>query len=216
MIIFPNALRYQSDQLYLLVRLALSSTVNTMQPESYETPNSILSQEEMKALESPSNNTHIGLPEVDLTILRRVLESGGEEIDLEAIEEEILREQLRLRSLKMKSSDQYKILEVLRCMIECIDHCSENDSELIYYRHFAKLLDYLFKDTNLLLLDGESACIAVKEEMIAGHSLYPSSKNNVMSTCGIRKLDAIIATQLKKERVAFSTDEWKKIIQVSQ
>lgn len=42
--------------------------------------------------------------------------SGGEEIDLEAIEEEILREQLRLRSLKMKSSDQYKILEVLRCM----------------------------------------------------------------------------------------------------
>lgn len=37
--------------------------------------------------------------------------------------------------------------------IECIDHCSENDSELIYYRHFAKLLDYLFKDTNLLLLE---------------------------------------------------------------
>ncbi|KAI9483944.1 MAG: hypothetical protein EXX96DRAFT_594486 [Benjaminiella poitrasii] len=126
--------------------------------------------------------------------------SRGEEIDLEATEEEILREQLRLRSLKMKSSDQYKMLDVLRCMIECIDQCSENNSELTCYRHFAKLLDCLSKDTNLLLLDGEPACIAVKKEMIAGHSLYPSSENNVLSTCGIRKIDAIIATQLKKDK----------------
>lgn len=68
----------------------------------------------------------------------------------------------------------------------------------------------LFINFEILNSSGESACIAVKEEMIAGHSLYPSSENNVLSTCGIRKLDAIIATQLKKECVAFSTDEWKK------
>ncbi|KAG1436755.1 hypothetical protein G6F56_013421 [Rhizopus delemar] len=67
-----------------------------MQPESYETLNSILSQEE-----------------ADISILRRILKSGDEEIDLEAIEEEILREQLRLRSLNMKSSDQYRMLDVL-------------------------------------------------------------------------------------------------------
>lgn len=46
--------------------------------------------------------------------------------------------------------------------------------------------------------------------MIAGYPLYPSSENNVLSTCGIRKIDAIIATQLKKERVEFSTNGWKK------
>lgn len=159
----------------------------------------------MKALESSSNNTHIGLTEADISILRRILKSGDEEIDLEAIEEEILRGQLRLRSLNMKSSDQYRMLDVLSYVIECIDKCSENDNELTCYRQFAKLLDYLFKDTNLLLLD-EPACIAVKEEMIAGYPLYPSSENNVLSTCGIRKIDAIIATQLKKERVEFSTN----------
>lgn len=43
--------------------------------------------------------------------------SGGkEEVDPGAIEEEILREQLRLRRLKLKNTDQYKMLDILKCM----------------------------------------------------------------------------------------------------
>jgi hypothetical protein len=57
---------------------------------------------------------------------------------------------------------------------------------------------------------GEPACIAAKEEIIATHSLYPSAEGNALSTCSIRKIDAIIATEVKKERVELSTNEWKK------
>ncbi|OBZ80915.1 hypothetical protein A0J61_11036 [Choanephora cucurbitarum] len=182
-----------------------------MEPEGYKALKSVLSQDEMNILEASQDNKYTGLSDADMQALLKILESGGkEEIDPEAIEEEILREQLRLRSLKLKNSDQYKMLDILKCMIERVDHCNENDSELTCYRHFAKLLDCLFKDTNLLLLDGEPACIAVKEEMIAGQSLYPSSSGNVLSTCAIRKIDAIIAIEQNKERVEFSTNEWKK------
>ncbi|KAI9022244.1 hypothetical protein CLU79DRAFT_804333 [Phycomyces nitens] len=110
-----------------------------MQPEIYETLNSILSREEIK----------------------------------------ILREQLWLRSLKMKSSDQYKMLDVQRCI--------ENDSELTCYCHFAKIQIYCCWSI------GEPVCIAVKQEMIAGQSLYPCSDNN-----------------LKSKHVEFSTNERKK------
>ncbi|KAI8369021.1 hypothetical protein BD560DRAFT_330557 [Blakeslea trispora] len=164
----------------------------------------------MTSLENSPSRVHTGLSDVDMKVLDKVLESGGEEIDLEAIEEEILREQLRLRGLKMKTSDQYKMLDILKYMIECIDHCNEDDSKLTCYRHFAKLLDCLFKYTNLMLLDGEPACIAVKEEMIAGHSLHPCLSFNVLSTTAIRKIDAIVAAQVEKEHVEFSANEWKK------
>ncbi|CAO3703933.1 unnamed protein product [Rhizopus stolonifer] len=61
-----------------------------------------------------------------------------------------------------------------------------------------------------MLLDGEPACIAAKEEIIANHSFYPSTEDNALSTCSIRKIDAIIATEVNKERVELSTNEWKK------
>ncbi|OBZ83183.1 hypothetical protein A0J61_08769 [Choanephora cucurbitarum] len=172
----------------IMLKLTLSGVVNTMEPEGYEILKNIFGQEEITILEDPPNSMHIGLSEVNMEALDRVLKSGGEQMDLEAIEEKILREQLRLRGLKMKNKD----------------------SELTCYRHFAKLLDCLFKYTDLMLLDGEPSCIAVKEEMIAGQSLHPCLSVNVLSTTAIRKIDAIVAAQVEEERVEFSANEWKK------
>ncbi|CAO3703935.1 unnamed protein product [Rhizopus stolonifer] len=124
--------------------------------------------------------------------------------------DEILSQQLRLSKLRMKDSDTYKMLDILRYMIDSISQFTERDSELTAYRHFAKLLDCLFRGTDLMLLDGEPACIAAKEEIIANHSFYPSTEDNALSTCSIRKIDAIIATEVNKERVELSTNEWKK------
>lgn len=50
-----------------------------------------------------------------------------------------------------------------------------------------------FYSSKIVNSSGEPAYIAVREEMLAGQSLYPHSQRNVLSTCGIRKIDAIIA-----------------------
>ncbi|KAI9494066.1 hypothetical protein BDB00DRAFT_871820 [Zychaea mexicana] len=71
------------------------------------------------------------------------------------------------------------MLDILRHMINSIGQYMERDSELTAYRHFAKLLDYLFRETNQMFLN-------------------------------IRKIDAIIATEVKKERVELSINEWEK------
>ncbi|KAI9322769.1 hypothetical protein BX666DRAFT_1849489 [Dichotomocladium elegans] len=164
----------------------------------------------MAALESPEGNTCIGLSEEDKSLLKRMIRSGGKESDAETMMDEILSEQLRLSRLRMKGSDTYKMLDILRYMIDSIDQYTERDSELTAYRHFAKLLDCLFRDTNLKLLDGEMACIALKEEMIATHSLYPSEEDSALSTCSVRKIDAIMATDVKKDCVELSSNEWKR------
>ncbi|CAO3615520.1 unnamed protein product [Mucor hiemalis] len=57
---------------------------------------------------------------------------------------------------------------------------------------------------------GEPGCLAAKEQMIVNHSLFPFSEENVFSTCAIRKIDAIVVTDLNMERVELSTNEWKK------
>lgn len=74
MIVVPNTLRYQSNQLYFPVRLTLSSIVNLMLAECYDAFVSILSQEKMTLLERSFDNTNIGLSVADMTMLRSVLE----------------------------------------------------------------------------------------------------------------------------------------------
>jgi hypothetical protein len=63
---------------------------------------------------------------------------------------------------------------------------------------------------NLLKSSGEPGCIAMKEEIIANHSLFPISEKNALSTCSIRKIDAIVIAEMQKEKVELSSNEWKK------
>lgn len=63
----------------------------------------------------------------------------------------------------------------------------------------------------ILSSSSEPACMTVKKEIIATHSLFPLAEgNNALSTCSIRKIDAIIATEAKIECVELSINEWKK------
>ncbi|KAG0192058.1 hypothetical protein DFQ28_010329 [Apophysomyces sp. BC1034] len=194
----------------MMLKLSLSGIINMLQPDAYEALKKIFNKEEMETLEISESSIYIGLSEEDKTLLKRMIESGGKGNDTDNMMDEILSEQLRLSKLRMKGSDTYKMLDILRCMIDSIGQYTESDSELTAYHHCAKLLDCLFGGTNLMLLDGEPACMAVKEEIIATHSLYPLAECNALSTCSIRKIDAMIATEVKKERVELSTNEWKK------
>lgn len=63
---------------------------------------------------------------------------------------------------------------------------------------------------NLLKSSGEPGCLAAKEQMIVNHSLFPFTEESALSTCSIRKIDAIVVTNIKKERIELSTNEWKK------
>ncbi|KAG0177365.1 hypothetical protein DFQ29_004938 [Apophysomyces sp. BC1021] len=157
----------------MMLKLSLSGIINMLQPDAYEALKKIFNKEEMETLEISESSIYIGLSEEDKTLLKRMIESGGKGNDTDNMMDEILSEQLRLSKLRMKGSDTYKMLDILRCI-------------------------------------GEPACMAVKEEIIATHSLYPLAECNALSTCSIRKIDAMIATEVKKERVELSTNEWKK------
>ncbi|CEG80003.1 hypothetical protein RMATCC62417_14400 [Rhizopus microsporus] len=194
----------------IMLKLSLSSIINMLQPSAYDTLKKIFNKKEMETLESSEPSVYTGLSEEDKTLLKRMIKNGDKGSNTDNMMDEILSEQLRLSNLRMKGSDTYKMLDILRYMIDSIDQYTERDSKLTAYRHFAKLLDCLFRETNLMLLDGEPACIAAKEEIIATHSLHPLAEGNALSTCSIRKIDAIIATEVKKERVELSTNEWKK------
>ncbi|KAI8641126.1 hypothetical protein BD408DRAFT_346648 [Parasitella parasitica] len=164
----------------------------------------------MKAVDNVNIKLYVGLSNEDKKLLKKILESGGAEDDTDSMIIEILKEQLKLREAGSKNSDAYKLLDILRCIIENVEDYSEADSELTSYRHCAKLLDCLFCGTEMKILDGEPGCLAAKEQMIVNHSFFPFSGENVLSTCAIRKIDAIVVTNLKKERVELSTNEWKK------
>ncbi|EPB85967.1 hypothetical protein HMPREF1544_07209 [Mucor circinelloides 1006PhL] len=81
--------------------------------------------------------------------------------------------------------------------IESIVDWSEADSELTSYRYCGPQ-------------DTRPGCLAAKKQMIANHSLFPFTKENALSTCSIRKIDTTVVTNIEKERIELSTNEWKK------
>lgn len=60
---------------------------------------------------------------------------------------------------------------------------------------------------NLLKSSGEPGCLTAKEQMIVNHSLFSFTEENALSTCSIRKIDAIVVTNFEKERIELSTNE---------
>ncbi|KAI9335226.1 hypothetical protein BD770DRAFT_422776 [Pilaira anomala] len=164
----------------------------------------------MAAIDNVNMELYVGLSNEDKELLEKVLKSGGDADDTDNMIIEILKEQLKLKEAGSKNSDAYKLLNILRSIIENVEDYSEANSELTAYRHCAKLLDYLFCGTKLKILDGEPGCLAAKGKMIVNHSLFPFSGENVFSTCAIRKIDAIVVMNLNMERVELSTNEWKK------
>ncbi|KAG0948150.1 hypothetical protein G6F57_001862 [Rhizopus arrhizus] len=183
----------------MMLKLSLSSIVNIIQPDSYDILKKVFTKKEMEAIEKINLDLYVGLSEEDEKLLKKVVESGGAEGNTDNMMDEILTEQLRLSKLRLYHSDTYKI--------ENVDNYSEADSEMTAYRLCAKILDCLFSGTGLRLLDGEPGCIAIKEEIIVSHSLFPISEKNALSTRSVRKIDAIVIAEMQKEKVELSSME---------
>ncbi|CAO3612785.1 unnamed protein product [Mucor hiemalis] len=164
----------------------------------------------MKTIDKSNLDLYVGLSDEDKNMLKKVLKSGGAEANTDLMMIEILTEQLELSKAGAKNSDAYKFLNILRCIIENIVDWSEADSELTSYLHCAKILDCLFTGTDLKILDGEPGCLDAKEQMIVNHSLFPFTEENALSTYSIRKIDAIVVTNIEKEKIELSSNEWKK------
>ncbi|KAI7890982.1 uncharacterized protein EV154DRAFT_589047 [Mucor mucedo] len=150
----------------MMLKLSLSNIVNCIHPESYEILKKTLTRKQMAAIDNVNMKLYVGLSKEDKKLLEKVLKSGGDEDDTDSMIIEILKEQLKLREAGSKNSDAYKLLNILRCIIENLEDYSEAVSELTAYRHCAKLLDCLFRGTKLKILDGEPGCLAAKEQMI--------------------------------------------------
>ncbi|EIE80303.1 hypothetical protein RO3G_05008 [Rhizopus delemar RA 99-880] len=97
-----------------LVRLSLSSIINMLQPCAYEALKKIFNKKEMETLESAEPSIYIGLSEEDKTLLKKIVKSGSKMSNTDNMIDEILSEQLRLSNLRIKFSDTYRMLDILR------------------------------------------------------------------------------------------------------
>ncbi|KAG1325871.1 hypothetical protein G6F62_008321 [Rhizopus arrhizus] len=102
----------------MMLKLSLSNIANLIHPESYEVLKKILTKNEMKTIDKSNLDLYVGLSDEDENMLKKVLKSGGAEANTDLMMIEILTEQLELRKAGAKNSDTYKLLNILRYIIE--------------------------------------------------------------------------------------------------
>lgn len=83
---------------------------------------------------------------------------------------------------------------------------STNDSELIFYRRFAELLDILFKGTDVKIADGETGSKSSKTAIEINKALFHTSD---ASSTYPRKIDLLLKLN-EPSTVELSPSEWKK------
>ncbi|KAI9253474.1 hypothetical protein BDA99DRAFT_443421, partial [Phascolomyces articulosus] len=80
-------------------------------------------------------------------------------------------------------------------------------SEITFYRRSATLLDNIFKNTNVILNDGETGSPASKREITANKDLFMA---NDSSPSYSRKINLLLKCKERKAAVELSPNEWKR------
>lgn len=83
-------------------------------------------------------------------------------------------------------------------------HSFQHDSELSFYRVVAHVLDIIFSDTNIALIDGENCSQATENKQIESNKQY-QDEDNTKKSIG-RKIDLIMC----RSKIELSRNEWKK------
>ncbi|KAG0174681.1 hypothetical protein DFQ29_007405, partial [Apophysomyces sp. BC1021] len=120
----------------------------------------------------------------------------------------IQKKKYKLSEGKKRGCREYIMLSLVEKVLEDMELWSddENEQEITYYRRAASLLDILFKGTDIMLTDGETASYSSKIALEMNKCLF----NNVdASSTYPRKIDLLLEYD-RKEKVELSSNEWKK------
>ncbi|KAI8137719.1 hypothetical protein BJV82DRAFT_583385 [Fennellomyces sp. T-0311] len=134
----------------------------------------------------------------------------AESPNVDTMFEQVLKLQAEL--VKKRDSDRYKMVDVLRIVIEQFADWRSDfvTSENTVYRRFATILDSLFRGTKVISQDGECVSQCAKDTVLMLQSISNSvSSASQLSKSG-SKVDLLTIAILSNNRVEFASREWKR------
>ncbi|CDH60923.1 hypothetical protein RO3G_01221 [Lichtheimia corymbifera JMRC:FSU:9682] len=168
----------------------------------YTTMRQILSPKQIDYLDQHDIiETYCGLELPTIEILKDIIENC-EHVD--AILARVYKEKLHLVENGKRKTNIFKALSILEIVTESLDYKIPDDaSELAYYRRFAMLLDVLYRDTDINMIDGENISEATRDSI--EHNQDTFGFEAVHSTG--RRIDLMI--RLADSNTELSANEWK-------
>ncbi|KAI8147565.1 hypothetical protein BJV82DRAFT_596031 [Fennellomyces sp. T-0311] len=108
-----------------------------------------------------------------------------------------------------RASQMYLVLCCLERVVENFGLWSsdEKESEITFYRRAASILDLVFKDTDILLSDGESGSMTSKSEIETNKVLFMAHDT---SAAFARKIDFLFKCKESSTKVELASNEWKR------
>ncbi|ORY98206.1 hypothetical protein BCR43DRAFT_491025 [Syncephalastrum racemosum] len=132
------------------------------------------------------------------------------EVMSDASVEEVLATVLDLKRAhigKGRHSQEYRLLSILEYVIESADDWQPDDSEMTVYRRVATVMDYLFRSTDVKLMDGESASQCTKSARQYMENVFGGS---IPDTAHGRKIDLILKRANNGGDIELSSNEFKR------
>ncbi|KAI8147781.1 hypothetical protein BJV82DRAFT_593316 [Fennellomyces sp. T-0311] len=133
----------------------------------------------------------------------------AERDDTDAVLTMIQERKLTCIKNKERASQMYLVLCCLERVVENFGLWSsdEKESEITFYRRAASILDLVFKDTDILLNDGESGSMTSKSEIETNKVLFMAHDT---SAAFARKIDLLFKCKESSTKVELASNEWKR------
>ncbi|KAI7902040.1 uncharacterized protein BX663DRAFT_79676 [Cokeromyces recurvatus] len=111
---------------------------------------------------------------------------------------------------KKRSCRKYIMLSLMEKVLEDMElwDNEEKEQEITFYRRTASLLDVLFKNTDVMLTDGETASYSSKTALEMNKCIFGNADSPITTTYP-RKIDLLLKYD-RDERVELSSNEWKR------
>ncbi|KAI7854394.1 hypothetical protein BDC45DRAFT_125313 [Circinella umbellata] len=196
------------NEMTINTKLCISNIVNLISPESENFLKTILSDDQLKGVNSITVPQLQGLSTECLNIYDELINESTI-MDSESIIENI--HKLQVKHCRRINSDIYKMLGVLQQVIlQFSDWKSDpNPSETTTYRRFAMLLDYLFRNTGVIMKDGECVARTTQDALVVLQALSGQVESSSQCSTYGSKIDLIAKTYLDGEEYELSSNEWK-------
>ncbi|KAI9300945.1 hypothetical protein BJ944DRAFT_187530 [Cunninghamella echinulata] len=189
-----------------VIKLSLSSIINTINPQIYEIIMESLSETAKNTIYSyqPRINTK-GLSEEVCAFYNLILDYQS---DIDEMISFIQNKKCQLSRMKQRESDMYKMLTVVERVVENFNlwYNDNHESEITLYRRFSFLLDIIFNGTPVELADGEAGSISTKISKELNKAIFETEEP--ILTCS-RKIDLLLKFN-GSELVELSSNEWKR------
>ncbi|KAG2217406.1 hypothetical protein INT45_004864 [Circinella minor] len=192
-----------------IIKLSLSRIVNLIEPKLKQSVLVHLNDEEKSRLQAIFTPPSLPQLEEETQDFLLSIKNAAETGDLETVLSLTLERKLECVKAKSTSSQLYQCISCLDHILSLIGSWDQEakESEITFYRRSATILDYIFKNTDIILNDGETGSPASKREITTNKVLFMT---NDSSPSYSRKIDLLLKCKEMKTAVELCSNEWKR------